>query len=174
MASEESKATSAYMPNGLSLVNGTTVVSDLVADLQREMILFVIGPYEGAYLSLYRNGRALYYWRTTERLSYKQLSAMPHQHRMLPYPQDHQGQCEAIRTLVLDTFFALPAAPEDTQHNLKPPGAVSFTTVREVNRALRAHVAHTGGRVNALRFLTHFRSCILIVKKQERCDFESV
>jgi hypothetical protein len=109
MASEESKATSAYMPNGLNLVNGTTVVLDLVADLQQEMILLVAGPYEGVYLSLYRNGRKLCCWRTTERLSYKHLSAMPHQHRTLDYPQDHQEQCKTIRTLVLDTFFALPA-----------------------------------------------------------------
>jgi hypothetical protein len=110
------------MPNGLRLVDGTTVVADLVTDLQREMILLVIGPYEGAYLSLYRNGRELYYWRTTERLSYKQLSAMPHQHRTLAYPEDYQGQCEAIRTLVLYTFFALCVDEEGTLDNLKPPG----------------------------------------------------
>ena len=145
---EENNTTKAYMPSGLRLVDGTTVVSDLVADLQREMILFVIGPYEGVYLSLYRTGREICYWRTTEKLSYKQLSATPHQHRTLAYPADRQGQCEAIRTLVLDTFFAPPAAEGDTPGNHKPAGAVSLTTVREINRAIRAHFARTGGRVS--------------------------
>jgi len=36
----------ASMLNGLRLVDGTTVVADLVADLQREMILsFVVIPF---------------------------------------------------------------------------------------------------------------------------------
>lgn len=114
MAHDESNPPQAYLPNGLRLVNGTTVVPDLVRDLQRPMTLFVIGPYEGAYLSLYRgmyHGESktctLLYWRTMKHLSYAQLSAMPHQ--TLDYPDDYQQQCEVIRTLVLYTFFALPA-----------------------------------------------------------------
>jgi hypothetical protein len=114
MARDESQPPQAYMPNGLRLVNGTTVVPDLVRDLQRPMTLFVIGPYEGAYLSLYRgiyHGEnepcTLLYWRTMKQLSYVQLSAMPHQ--TLDYPQNHQQQCEVIKTLILDTFFAVPA-----------------------------------------------------------------
>lgn len=136
----------AYMPNGLKLVDGTTVVSDLVCDLQREMTLFVIGPYEGTYLSLYRNNQEIFSWHTTELLSYKQLTAIPHQHRTLAYPQDHQQQCEVIRTLILNTFFALGAG-ETTSSDQKPAGAVSLATVREINRAIRAHAVRTGGRV---------------------------
>jgi hypothetical protein len=148
---EERKTTKVYMPNGLRLVDGTTVVSDLVTDLQREMILFVAGPNEGVYLSLYRNGRELCYWRTTEKLSYKQLSATPHQHRMLVYPEDRQGQYEVVRTLILDSFFVPPTAEDGPPGDQKPAGAVSLTTVREINRALRAYAARTGGRVCCFR-----------------------
>jgi hypothetical protein len=141
--------TVAYLPQGLSLVNDTTVVTDLVRNLQREMILFVIGPYEETYLSLYRNNQEIFYWQTTEQLSYKQLTARPYQHRTLAYPQDYQQQCESIRTLILNTFFALGAG-KDTLGDQKPAGAVSLTTVREINKAIRAHGTRTGGRVCCL------------------------
>ncbi len=157
MTQKDGDTAVAYLPHGLSLVDGTTVVSDLVRDLQREMILFVIGPYEEAYLSLYRNNQEIFYWHTTEQLSYKQLSAIPHQHRTPAYPQDHQQQCESIRTLILNTFFALGAG-KDTLGDQKPAGAVSLTTVREINRAIRAHDARTGGRVCCLRKVYDFRS----------------
>lgn len=122
--SKEHQTTSAYLPTGLNLVNGTTIVADLVADLQRELILFVVGPYDGVSLSFYREGQTIFSWRTTERLSSQQLSATAPLHQTLTYPLDHQEQCEVIRTLLLETFFALPVAEEGERYQTAPPETV--------------------------------------------------
>jgi hypothetical protein len=131
------------------------------------MTLFVIGPYEGAYLSLHRSDQEIHYWRTAEKLSFTQLSVMPQ--KTLAFPEDYQGQCEAIRTLVLDTFFVLRPEQNSNQSEQKPEGAISLITVREINRAIRAHFGRTGGRVCCL---SHERAGIMQVfhAKQPRGD----
>ncbi len=151
MTCEAQASSKAYSLAGLNLVDTTSVVADLVADLQREMTLFVLGPYEGRYLSLYRNGQLMYYWTTTEQLSYEELSAMPQQRRTLTYPGSYQEQHMAVRRLVLDTFFTFATEQNSSPAELQiPEGSTPLVTVREINSALRAHSAHTGGKVYCL------------------------
>jgi hypothetical protein len=145
---EEHHSSPPYMPYGLNLVDSTPIVSDLVTDLQQERLLLVAGPYEGTYLSLHRSGQEIHYWQTAEKLPFTQLSAMPH--KTLAYPEGFQSQCEAIRTLVLDTFFVLCPAQNSDQSEQKPNNAISLSTVREINRACRAHFERTGGKVCCL------------------------
>jgi hypothetical protein len=164
---EEQHSSQPAMLHGLNLVDSTPIVSDLVTDLQQKSILLVAGPYEGAYLNLYRIDQEIHYWRTVEKLSFTQLSAMSHE--TLAYPEGHQGQCEAIRTLVLDTFFILRPEENSNQSDQKPDTAISLSTVREINKALRAHFERTGGKVCCL---SHERAGIMQVfhARQPRGD----
>jgi hypothetical protein len=151
MTCEAQASSKMYTLAGLNLVDGTSVVADLVADLQHETTLLVLGPYEDLYLSLYRRGQSMYYWVTTEQLTYKELSAMPQQRQTLAYPGDHQEQYMAVRRLMLDTFFTLATEQKSSPEELQiPADSTPLVTVREINSALRAHSEHTGGKVYCL------------------------